>query len=72
MGHPSYSLTKNGKTHQVAPEWLVVIWRFEDPRIGYKTSGTESIRLHYPLIIRDDAIAVTVTRSKRGYKKSAQ
>jgi len=71
MNHPSYPITRNGLTHQTSPDWLVVIWRFQDPRVGYKATNVEPLSLTFPIIIRSDAISVGVNRPKGSYKKQA-
>lgn len=71
MSAPVYTVTRNASsTHQISPTWVIAFWPYQEPRVGMGTDANKL--LVYPaIIVQNDAISVTVTRTKQDHIKTA-
>lgn len=69
---PYYNITANGnRFHSTSPSWLVVVIPFEEPKVYSSKGRAAKLNTRPPIIIMNDAVSISVSRTKGATIKGA-
>jgi hypothetical protein len=63
--------TEDNLYHSTSPSWVVCFIPFDEPASSYTSSLSDAMKVKKPIVIQNDCVSVTITRSKSSFIKTA-